>query len=77
MRSMRAIEQLRGVSIELGMAPTRPAVHILPELLVPAITAEAYDPALFWTLDAKLDTLVGELLWWTTALRTAQTTEVA
>ena len=77
MRSTRAIERLRRVSIELGMAPIRPAVHILPEVLVPAMTAEAYDPALFSTLDAQLDTFVGELLWWKTALRTARTTVAA
>ncbi|CAN5420164.1 NADPH-dependent FMN reductase [soil metagenome] len=68
----RAVEQLRTVSIELGMAPVRPAVHILPEVLVPAMTAESYDPVLFSTLDPKLNALVAELLWWTTALQSAR-----
>lgn len=73
----RAVEQLRTVSIELGMAPIRPAVHILPETLVPAMTADTYDPSLFSSLDPKLDTLVGELLWWATALNAARTEAVA
>lgn len=68
----RAVEQLRTVSIELGMAPIRPAVHMLPEVLVPAMTVEAYDPELFSTLDPKLNILVNELLWWTTTLQTAR-----
>lgn len=69
----RVVEQLRTVSIELGMAPIRPAVHILPDVLVPAMTAPAYDPALFTGLDGKLDTMVEELLWWTAALSRART----
>jgi hypothetical protein len=60
------------VAIELGMAPIRPAVHILPDVLVPAMTAPAYDPALFASLDGKLDVLVTELIWWATALREAR-----
>jgi NAD(P)H-dependent FMN reductase len=68
----RAVEQLRTVAIELGMAPIRPAVHILPDVLVPAMTAPVYDPALFASLDGKLDVLVTELIWWATALREAR-----
>lgn len=68
----RAIEQLRTVAIELGVAPIRPAVHILPDALIPAMSATDYDPALFGTLQDKLDALVSELLWWTTTLRAAR-----
>jgi NAD(P)H-dependent FMN reductase len=68
----RAVEQLRTVAIELGMAPIRPAVHMLPDVLVPAMTAPGYDPALFASLDEKLDALVSELIWWMTALRQAR-----
>lgn len=73
----RAVEQLRTVSIELGMAPIRPAVHILPEILVPAMTAESYNPTLFSSLEPKLEALTRELLWWTDALRAARSVVVA
>jgi NAD(P)H-dependent FMN reductase len=65
----RAVEQLRSVAIEFGMAPIRPAVHILPDVLVPAMTAPTYDAELFTALEPKLDALVEELTWWTTTLR--------
>jgi NAD(P)H-dependent FMN reductase len=65
----RAVEQLRSVAIEFGMAPIRSAVHILPDVLVPAMTAATYDAGLFAALDSKLDALVEELDWWTDALR--------
>ena len=65
----RAIEQLRTVAVELGAAPLRNAVHILPDILVPAMKAPSYDPALLAPLDGKLNELVSELLWWTEALR--------
>src|SRR3954468_14036784 len=68
----RAVEQLRSVAIEFGMAPIRPAVHILPEVLVPAMTAPTYDAGLFAALEPKLDTLVAELTWWTSTLRWAR-----
>jgi hypothetical protein len=54
---------------EFGMAPIRPAVHILPDVLVPAMTAPTYDAELFTALEPKLDALVEELTWWTTTLR--------
>jgi NAD(P)H-dependent FMN reductase len=64
----RAVEQLRSVAIEFGMAPIRAAVHILPDVLVPAMTAATYDAGLFAALEPKLDALVEELTWWTNAL---------
>ncbi|MEV0672658.1 NAD(P)H-dependent oxidoreductase [Mycobacterium sp. NPDC050441] len=64
----RAVEQLRSIAIEFGMAPIRPAVHILPDVLVPAMTASTYEAGLFAALDPKLDALVAELLWWTSTL---------
>jgi hypothetical protein len=50
------------------MAPIRPAVHILPDVLVPAMTAPTYDAELFAALEPKLDALVEELTWWADAL---------
>jgi NAD(P)H-dependent FMN reductase len=67
----RAVEQLRQVAIELEMAPLRHAVHILPDLMVPAMQSD-YDAALFASLDAKLDTLADDLAWWADALASAR-----
>jgi len=68
----RAIEQLRLVTIEFEMAPLRRAVHILPDLMRPAMTAETFTPAIFESLDERLDMMVDELLWWTNALKRAR-----
>jgi NAD(P)H-dependent FMN reductase len=68
----RAIEQLRLVSIEFEMAPLRRAVHIFPELMRPAMTAETFTPAIFESLDERLVMMVDELLWWTNALKSAR-----
>ena len=40
----RAIEQLRLVAVELEMAPLRHAVHILPDVMIPARRAEHVRP---------------------------------
>lgn len=68
----RAIEQLRGVVVELEMAPVRQAVHVLPDVLIPARTAEAGDLAAFAPLEAKLKLTLEDLLWWATALQPAR-----
>ena len=70
----RAIEQLRLVSVEFEIAPLRHAVHILPDVLI-AIrqSSTPSDPAHFESLDARLDLLVADLLWWTDALKAART----
>ena len=68
----RAIEQLRLVSVEFEMAPLRRAVHIFPDLMRPAMMAETFTPAIFESLDERLDMMVDELLWWTDALKSAR-----
>jgi NAD(P)H-dependent FMN reductase len=68
----RAIEQLRLVTVEFEMAPLRRAVHIFPEVMRPAMTAETFTPAIFESLDERLVMMVNELLWWTHALKTAR-----
>ena len=60
----RAIEQLRAVSVEFEMAPLRHAVHILPDLMVPAMQADPFDPVVFAPLEPRLDLLITDLLWW-------------
>jgi NAD(P)H-dependent FMN reductase len=68
----RAIEQLRLVSIEFEMAPLRHAVHILPDIMRPAMQAEEFDLEIFAPLDERLEMLAKDILWWTNALKTAR-----
>jgi NAD(P)H-dependent FMN reductase len=68
----RAIEQLRLVTIELEMAPLRHAIHILPELMRPAMQADPFSIELFATLDRRLDTAATDLVWWARALASAR-----
>jgi NAD(P)H-dependent FMN reductase len=64
----RAIEQLRLVSVELEMAPLRHAIHILPELMRPAMKADPFDAEIFAPLDGKLEVAVDDLVWWANTL---------
>jgi NAD(P)H-dependent FMN reductase len=64
----RAIEQLRLVMVEFEMAPLRWAVHILPDVMIPAMRAEAFSPELFASLDQRLNVAIVDLLWWTSTL---------
>jgi NAD(P)H-dependent FMN reductase len=60
----RAIEQLREVAVEFEMAPLRHAVHILPEVLLPARqVSDDADTAAFDPLAPKLKLLVDDLVW--------------
>jgi NAD(P)H-dependent FMN reductase len=68
----RAIEQLRQVAVEFEMAPLRHAVHILPDLMLPAMQADPFSVELFASLDQRLDMLVKDLVWWAEALTTAR-----
>jgi NAD(P)H-dependent FMN reductase len=68
----RAIEQLRLVSVELEMAPMRHAIHILPDLMVPAMTADPFSVEVFASLDERLDLAAGQLAWWAKALAVAR-----
>lgn len=68
----RAIEQLREVVVELDMAPVRQAVHVLPDVLLPARNADAGDLSAFAPLEAKLKLTVDDLLWWADALQSAR-----
>jgi NAD(P)H-dependent FMN reductase len=68
----RAIEQLRLVTVEFEMAPLRHAIHILPELMIPARQADPFSLEAFAPLDQRLDTVVADLLWWAAALGAAR-----
>ncbi len=71
----RAVEQLRLVMVELEMAPLRHAVHILPDVLVPALRAEVFEPSTREPLAPKLALMGDDLHWWATALATARTAD--
>jgi NAD(P)H-dependent FMN reductase len=64
----RAIEQLRLVAVEFEMAPLRWAVHILPDLMFPAMRDEPFTLEVFAPLDGRLDMAVNDLVWWSAAL---------
>jgi NAD(P)H-dependent FMN reductase len=69
----RAIEQLRLVVVELEMAPLRHAVHLLPDVLVPAIRApEPFDRTLLDPAAPRLTVLADDLLWWAKTLAEAR-----
>jgi NAD(P)H-dependent FMN reductase len=68
----RAIEQLRLVAVEFEMAPLRHAIHILPELMLPAMKADPFTPDLFASLDERLDRAATDLTWWANALAAAR-----
>ena len=40
--------------------------------MFPAMTAEEFDLEVFAPLDARLDTLINDLVWWTNALKEAR-----
>jgi NAD(P)H-dependent FMN reductase len=64
----RAVEQLRLVAVEFEMAPLRHAVHILPDVMGPAMQSDPFDIEVFAPLDARLTKLTSDLLWWSTTL---------
>jgi len=54
------------------MAPLRHAVHILPDVMRPAMMAEEFDLEIFAPLDERLEILINDLTWWTKALKAAR-----
>ena len=73
----RAIEQLRLVAVEFEMAPLRHAIHILPELMVPARNADPFTPDLLASLDGRLEHAASDLVWWARALAAARSQSAA
>jgi len=70
----RAIEQLRLVAVEFEMAPVRWAIHILADVMVPAMQSDPFTPELFNSLDQRLTVMIDDLLWWTKTLRAGRLT---
>ncbi len=65
----RAVEQLRLVAIELGMAPVRAAVHIPNPWFIKDVAELSSGPH-----QSSAAVLLDELAWWTEALRAARAT---
>ena len=69
----RAVEQLRMVAVEFEMAPLRHAVHILPDVMIPARQAsDSHDLSVFEPLQPRLALLIDDLRWWANALTDAR-----
>jgi NAD(P)H-dependent FMN reductase len=69
----RAIEQLRQVAVEFEMAPSRWAVHILPDVMIPLRQAvDPTDRTLLAPLDPRLTVLADDMAWWMRALAAAR-----
>jgi NAD(P)H-dependent FMN reductase len=67
----RSVQQLRETAIELQLAPIRSSVHIPAATLWAHFQGGDVDKGLA-ELDAPAKTLLDDLLWWTTALKTAR-----
>lgn len=67
----RAVEHLRNISVELQMAPTRHGVHIQGADFM-AVWQQGKDLRELTYLDAGVKTMLDELAWWSTALKTAR-----
>jgi NAD(P)H-dependent FMN reductase len=67
----RAIEQLRNVFSEYEAITARHALHILPPQFM-GIRNEETRAETFAGMEARLDQVVTDLLWWTNALKTAR-----
>jgi NAD(P)H-dependent FMN reductase len=67
----RSVQQLRETLVELQVAPIRPSVHIPVATLWAHYTGGDVDAGLA-ELEAPAKALIDDLLWWTTALKTAR-----
>ena len=67
----RAIEQLRLISVELQMAPTRTGVHLAGGDFMAAMR-EGKPISDFAYLRPTADAMLDELVWWTNALKAAR-----
>lgn len=73
----RAIEQLRQVVAELAMVSTRYSVHIMGYQMALIRQDGGAAAGVFESLDARLDLLIDELVWWARALRDARAHETS
>ena len=67
----RSVQQLRQTVIELQLAPIRSSVHIPVATLMAHYRGGDVDAGLA-ELEAPAEAMIDDLLWWTTALKTAR-----
>jgi len=67
----RSVQQLRETAIELQLAPIRSSVHIPVATLMAHFQCGDVDKGLA-ELEAPAKVMIDDLLWWTTALKTAR-----
>jgi NAD(P)H-dependent FMN reductase len=72
----RAVQQLRETAIEVQLAPIRSSVHIPVATLWAHYQGGDVEAGLAG-LDALAGTLIDDLLWWTTSLKTARSLKTA
>src|SRR5258705_2539159 len=69
---VRAFQQLRETAIELQLAPIRSSVHIPVDTLWAHYQGGDVEAGLT-AIDARAEAFIDDLLWWTTALKSART----
>ena len=67
----RAVEHLRNIAVELQMAPTRTGVHIQGGDFM-AVWQQGKDIRELTYLEPNITTMLDELVWWSSALKTAR-----
>jgi NAD(P)H-dependent FMN reductase len=67
----RAVQQLRQIFVELQLAPIRSSVHIPVETWRAHFQGKDVDAGLA-ELERSADAMIGDLLWWTEALKVAR-----
>jgi NAD(P)H-dependent FMN reductase len=67
----RSVEQLRETAIEVQLAPIRSSVHIPVATLWAHFQGGDVDKGLA-ELETPAKVMIDDLLWWTTALKTAR-----
>ena len=67
----RSVQQLRETAIELQLAPIRSSVHIPVATLMAHFQGGDVDKGLA-ELETPAKVMIDDLLWWTTALKTAR-----
>jgi NAD(P)H-dependent FMN reductase len=68
---VRSVQQLRETAVELQLAPIRSSVHIPPAALWAHFQGGDVDKSLA-EMDQQAGVMIDDLLWWTSALKTAR-----